>query len=125
MSAWATRLAQLKQTDSQSPVSSTKRETPSPVPVPADAVPVVAENFNAEEVLEYLHRNFQKQLANVNTQDDDARVYKLLESASQWKTKPVAQKKGTASRNSRKSDSKGSGFDLLYELNRSQNQKSQ
>lgn len=77
------------------------------------------ESFNSTEILEYLHRNFQKHLANSNTLIDTV-LYKSQEGNSQWKTKPPS-KKINSKYNPRtviRLDQKAS-LDLLFELNRS------
>ncbi|CAH2354272.1 hypothetical protein CLIB1423_15S02432 [[Candida] railenensis] len=85
-------------------------------------------NFNSTEIIEYLHRNFQKNLANSNTSNDTL-VYKSLESNSQWKTKSVVNKKASNTKYNPKAvirqEHKSNSLDLLFELNRSVYQQQQ
>lgn len=102
---------------------SAKLATPPPTsksPVPSASSSSLAP-FNSTEVQEYLHRNFQKHLANTSTLTDTV-LYKSLESDTQWRTKTVPSTKRAGKYSPRaviRLEHKHNSLDLLFELSRS------
>lgn len=143
MSAWASKLSPRPDKDAnkanagsgnlkkkqvtppaQTPKVKVQDIKPETIATPATASASPSLPFNSDEVLQYLHRNFQKNLANANTLNE-TRVYNSLEGSSQWKTKPQPNNKkpyNNPKYNPRaviRSDQKSNNIDLLFELNRS------
>lgn len=100
--------------------------------------PHLASTFNGKEVLQYLHDSYNTHLqeAKEDKLGEDIKVYRSLESTSQWKTKPSFSKNAgtstsgettknkhssrTVIRNQQDSSGKSNGsLDILFELNRS------
>lgn len=97
--------------------------------------------FNGKEILEYLSRNYQANIeeAKKDKQGSNVRVYRSLESSSQWETKASGLKAMSARGNHHSGDNnkkkntsgnttkqnrtnvqkQGAHFDVLYELNKS------
>lgn len=106
----------------------------------ADADSLQPNTFNGKEILHYLSTSYNTHLqhAKDDKEGENTKVYRSLESSSQWKTKPSSTKIAASSantagpnskskynsknviRNQRDSTGKTNGnIDLLFELNRS------
>lgn len=120
---------------------STSAATKSKKPHPVHDDPLQPNTFNGKEILHYLNTSYNTHLQNAKAdkEGENTKVYRSLESSSQWKTKPSSSTKIAASsastsgpnsksrynsknviRNQRDSTGKTNGnIDLLFELNRS------
>ena len=119
---------------------STSAATKSKKPHPVNADSLQPNTFNGKEILHYLSTSYNTHLqhAKDDKEGENTKVYRSLESSSQWKTKPTSTKIAASSantagpnskskynsknviRNQRDSTGKTNGnIDLLFELNRS------
>lgn len=119
---------------------STSAATKSKKPHPVNADSLQPNTFNGKEILHYLSTSYNTHLqhAKEDKEGENIKVYRSLESSSQWKTKPSSTKIAASSantagpnskskynsknviRNQRDSTGKTNGnIDLLFELNRS------
>ena len=101
-------------------------------------VPMVAPDFNAKEILSYLSSSFNSYLQDAKNDKlgDTIKVYRSLESSSQWKTSKVSNENGGNTNGNKnrytpkeviRSGNKSDTLDLMFEINRSiyQQQKEQ
>ena len=119
---------------------STYVATKSKKPHPVSADSLQPNTFNGKEILQYLSTSYKMHLQNAkdDKEGENTKVYRSLESSSQWKIKPSSTKIAASSantagpnskskynsknviRNQRDSTGKTNGsIDLLFELNRS------
>ncbi|KAG7661232.1 uncharacterized protein J8A68_005228 [[Candida] subhashii] len=131
---------------SNSPSIVTKKKSSSPTtttsspPIKKTSTPETTESqqppFNSQEVLQYFNSNFSKYLqqAKEDKQGEHIKIYRSLESSSQWTTKISSYSSSTgqggSSGNERtkhsakdvirnKSNTTNNTLDLLFEINRS------
>lgn len=139
---WADNLADKKSSTSSQKMRKPRNEQPTSQKSVTNSSS--SSQFNGKEILDYLSRSYNANIeeAKKDKQGSNVRVYRSLESSSQWETK-VSGLKATAARgnqNSRDNNKKknnsgnskqnrsnlqkqGAHFDVLYELNKSiQNQ---
>lgn len=141
--AWAAKLSNVSasrnSTKPTASLPSKATETKSRKPNPAHSESVQHSTFNGKEILQYLSDSYNSHVQSAK-EDKDGRTVKLyrsLESSSQWKTKsstkiasPITNSPGTNAkskynsktviRNQRDSQGKANGnIDILFELNRS------
>ena len=141
---WAEKLtnasASSKPNKSVSSLPTVRAETKAKKPQHVPSEMLQPNSFNSKEILQYLSTSYSTHIQQANDDKEGERVklYRSLESSSQWNTKPSSTKIATATtntpgantknkynsknviRNQRDSHGKSSGnIDLLFELNRS------
>ncbi|RLV94975.1 hypothetical protein JA1_001314 [Spathaspora sp. JA1] len=134
-SDWAAKLANVSKSKSPPVTTPTvnerknsnvknKKSTPTP-----KASPEIESNFNSSEILQYLNTNYSKyvQLAKQDKEGDQIKIYRSLESSSQWttQTKPSTTTGGSSKYNAKdvirnkNGSTNNNTLDLLFEINRS------